>query len=607
MRDYLFETNTQNEFDLTEKYNLSEYDRDYILHNYLPIIKVNNYDIETIKEKLNALKKEFIKENTIFDLEIFNRENIEYLIYELNQYIDVLKRGKVKMWNEYSDEIFYIFKMEYDIKENTLLISNKNITQLEIYFKSILNAFQDFTKEQNNIDKIKDRKKTNIDISKELNDFEVFNNDLRDETNALFNQNISKNEALNIYYKDYLPKYLTRINELISHLEQMQNEFKLYFPDLETDLQNLNTITSKFKKSILNDLETTLNAVLKIDYERLLFEYLNITNKLETDLKIEGKSISDFFVLFYNRMQHIKSNPKPPEATTEKKKSNFIQVLPKFSDVFFVHYQCEDFEKGTQIHNLSIYTDNKTIEYYKNTESDNIEHYCNKVIELCNKGLIPIHWGQNKTYYGSEHITDRYKELTGKTIVLEYTNSINLSEWLINTYGERYIAHPRLDNLAKLNEFNGITDKESRIFHTNRLFLLTKIYFNALNETLKTESNTLDLSSTSTVEKPSFTNEFDSVPESKVIEYFTKNLVENKHLTKETLTAYLKQAFELKTPPKQKYSFENIKTKEKIVSIFYKYYKETADKPHGKQQKYLDLLKIYFSGFEKINIRNFSK
>ncbi len=500
MYEYLFETNKLNAYALAEKYNLSEYDRDYIRHCFWPIIKVNSYDAETVKEKLNTLKNDFIKDNAIFDLELFNRENTASLIYELNKYIDVLKRGKVETWDEYDDMNFYIFKMESDTKDNTLIISEKTVTQIEIYFKSILSIIQDFTKEQNNIDKIKNSKKTNIDISKELNDFEIFSNNLKDEIKTLFNQNISKNETLNIYYKDYLPKYLTKINEIISHTEQMQNEFKLYFPDLETDLQNLNNITSKFKKSVLNDFESTLNEVLKLDYERLLFEYLDITNKLEIDLKIEGKSISNFFVLLYNRMQHIKSNPKPPETTTEKQK-NIIQALPQLEDVFFIHYQCDYFEVGNKIYSLSIYANGKTIEFFQNTESENIEHYCNKVKELCNKGLIPIHWNQNRTHYGNDHIIDRYKELTGKTIELEYTNSINLAECLVNTYGERYIAHKRLDNLAKLNEFNGITNKESRTFHTDRLFLLVKIYHNALKGTLKTQSETLDLSDTSAVEK----------------------------------------------------------------------------------------------------------
>jgi len=178
-----------------------------------------------------------------------------------------------------------------------------------------------------------------------------------------------------------------------------------------------------------------------------------------------------------------------------------IKDLPQLEEVFFVHYQCDNFEDGNQITSLSIFANDKTIEFYKDTESENIEKYCKKVFELCSSGLIPIHWGQNKTYYGIDHIKSRYNELTGKPIELEYISDINLSRFLVQTYGERYISHPRLDNLAKLNNFNGITDKESKIFHTNRIVLLTKIYFNALKKTLKTETSHLDLSDTSTVEK----------------------------------------------------------------------------------------------------------
>ncbi|OXB08875.1 hypothetical protein B0A81_06855 [Flavobacterium plurextorum] len=656
MRNYLFEINTQNACTLAEKYNLSEYDRDYIRQNFWPIIKVNNYDTKAIKEKLSTLKNEFIKDNTIFDLEIFNRENMDLLVYELNQYIDVLKRGKVEIWEEYGDDFFYIFKMESDIKENTLFISDKNITQVEIYFKNILgiitnhneseslqkndskitdiqyksyvksikdcilnknkNSIESFkfeeidplkylskdkqlkklnelinkfyellnvgypfvaynfvnnvfdeenffsniplsimtNKEVLNIDEIefneeikgfindyarakflelllserelvlnpvndpinftnehlaelekiktiKKSKKLNFDITDEVDDFEVFSKNFETEIATLFNQNISKNEKLNIYYKDYFPKYLSRVNNIVSQIEEMENDFKINFPELETDLKSLNAINSKFKKSILNDLETALNKILKIDYERLLFEYLNITNKLETDLKLEGKEISAFCKIFYNRMLHIKSNPKPREMVSEIQERKNIQQLPQLKDVFFVHYQCDDFEIGTKITSLSIYADDKTIEFFKDTEEENIEKYCTKVFELCNRGLVPIHWGQNKTYFGIEHIKSRYNELTGKTIALEYTNSINLGKWLINTYGERYISHPRLDNLANLNNFNGVTNKESRIFHTNRLFLLTKIYFNALNGTLKTEAEPFDFSDTSTVGK----------------------------------------------------------------------------------------------------------
>jgi len=119
---------------------------------------------------------------------------------------------------------------------------------------------------------------------------------------------------------------------------------------------------------------------------------------------------------------------------------------------------------------------------------------------------------------------------------------------------------------------------------------------------------TLDLSDTSAVEKPSFTNEFDKVPESKVIEYFTKNLVEKKYLTEIELNKYLKQAFELRDAPKEKYSFKNIDSIENIVNVFYTYFKEvTTQSTYGRQSEYFNLLKNYFNGFEKIHIKNFSK
>ena len=169
--------------------------------------------------------------------------------------------------------------------------------------------------------------------------------------------------------------------------------------------------------------------------------------------------------------------------------------------------------------------------------------------------------------------------------------------------------------LAVKNEIDENKEKILKRIHTDIYHKKDSIYNsylrlleNKLNEQpQQTEFEPLVLSDTSAVGKPSFVNEFDNIQESKIIEYFTKNLVDKKYISVEVLNNYLKQAFELKTPPKQKYSFENINTKENIVSIFYKYYKETATKPHGKQQMYLDLLKIYFNGFEKINIRNFSK
>jgi len=104
-----------------------------------------------------------------------------------------------------------------------------------------------------------------------------------------------------------------------------------------------------------------------------------------------------------------------------------------------------------------------------------------------------------------------------------------------------------------------------------------------------------------------FQNNFDRVSESTIIEYFKTKLVDKKYITKSILNDYLNLAFDKQTPPKQKFSFEKLNTQNDIIQIFYNYYKTTAGKPYGEQRKYLNLLKNYFNGFEKLNIKNFSK
>src|SRR5690554_4116723 len=176
----------------------------------------------------------------------------------------------------------------------------------------------------------------------------------------------------------------------------------------------------------------------------------------------------------------------------ETRKADLLKVnnneLLEYNKVFFVHYQCDDFNEGEKIAALCIHSNGRAKEY-SGDEAENIKEYANKVNELLNEGLFLVHWNQDRPYYGTDHIQKRYYDLTGKNLELEYNNGINLAEWLIFKYGQHYISHPRLDNLAKLNEFQGIREMEvgQRLFATNRLMLLTKIYFNALNETLKTE------------------------------------------------------------------------------------------------------------------------
>lgn len=118
----------------------------------------------------------------------------------------------------------------------------------------------------------------------------------------------------------------------------------------------------------------------------------------------------------------------------------------------------------------------------------------------------------------------------------------------------------------------------------------------------------INLTDTSIVEKTSFINNFDAVQESKIIEYFTQNLVNKKYITTDLLNEYLKIAFEKKEKPRKRFSFDKNPTQQQVKKVFYDYYKIIAGKPYGKQKQYVELLGDYFSGFDTESIMtNFSK
>ena len=71
--------------------------------------------------------------------------------------------------------------------------------------------------------------------------------------------------------------------------------------------------------------------------------------------------------------------------------------LKPYSEVFFVHYQCGDLNHDeVPITSLGIYAKDEQKTFDKSDESQNIKDYCNKVMQLCDEGLIPVHWNQNR-------------------------------------------------------------------------------------------------------------------------------------------------------------------------------------------------------------------
>jgi len=100
-----------------------------------------------------------------------------------------------------------------------------------------------------------------------------------------------------------------------------------------------------------------------------------------------------------------------------------------------------------------------------------------------------------------------------------------------------------------------------------------------------------------------FKNKFDSVPENKVIEYFKAELVDTNYLSEKDLHDFIKLAFELEKKPENRFRLSTIEYVTDIYDVFYYYYKEIACKPPKRQNKYVDLLGVYFEGFNSNTIK----
>ena len=93
-----------------------------------------------------------------------------------------------------------------------------------------------------------------------------------------------------------------------------------------------------------------------------------------------------------------------------------------------------------------------------------------------------------------------------------------------------------------------------------------------------------------------------------VYKHFKKELVEKNHLTDLELLGYLSIAFDKQAIPEKLFRFKHSPTKQKIMKVFYGYYKDVAGKPHGKQKKYAALLGDYFKGYNTDSVSsNFNK
>lgn len=65
-----------------------------------------------------------------------------------------------------------------------------------------------------------------------------------------------------------------------------------------------------------------------------------------------------------------------------------------------------------------------------------------------------LHWNMRDINYGFKAIEHRYEVLGGEPKIIDDTHKIDISRLFIMCYGVKYIEHPRLESLIKLNKIS---------------------------------------------------------------------------------------------------------------------------------------------------------
>lgn len=105
-----------------------------------------------------------------------------------------------------------------------------------------------------------------------------------------------------------------------------------------------------------------------------------------------------------------------------------------------------------------------------------------------------------------------------------------------------------------------------------------------------------------------FKNHFDNVDTEDVFAHFQTGLVRSKMLSDTELETFLFAAFQEMKQPEKRFKLKGVATKDKVMKVFYQYYKDVAGKPHGKQKDYAGLLGNYFQGYKTSTVSsNFAK
>jgi len=230
---------------------------------------------------------------------------------------------------------------------------------------------------------------------------------------------------------------------------------------------------------------------------------------------------------------------------------------------------------------------------------------CTKVVEGWEKYLQDEVFKRKKELYlmldGAKNGTIKYEDLQGKAIeqkrqeTIEYCKK-ELKDVRPNGIGSLSFTVP-LHSLSNGLIANSLTYNE--VLEIKHSILKAFEKARPQNEALPPHQEVIRFE---------FKNNFDNVAYKAVYYHFKTGLLKTKMLTEVELQRFLISAFQDKTPPKNKFNLKNIESKDKVMKVFYQYYKDIAGKPHGKQKEYAGLLGNYFQGYKTNTVSsNFSK
>ena len=368
-------------------------------------------------------------------------------------------------------------------------------------------------------------------------------------------------------------------------LNTIKNEFKLFLTyNNPNELQIMDWLTYTFNYIVNpNQLSGFINKTDVVGFvkwhDKKIQKHKPISKPYSENIELYKKVTKDYFI------ENCINNKNEDGTNNKLYYNNFLQ---------------KDFIAG-----LNDFDTNEAYTLFKDKAKDYIRTEKSlktniiKYLIGCNKdqiNVIQYHWYEIEDNFIS--IKDLIRAIEYYKVTNDTLKAIKLKQYIVSKlklivrdleFFHIYLTETPIE--AKIN--NLITEFER------------SIDINEINQIEALKNPPQQIGNVKTDEVFEFENNFDSVKNTKVYEYFKTKLVDKKYLTIDNLHNYLKVAFENpKQPPLTKFSFEKKYFIKDIRKIFYDYFTSINTEKYSTQDKYIKLLTDYFEGFDFEKIKN---